>query len=129
MASSPTSSVVLGDDKLLPSTCRDAEVKTKTYSRRSLQVIETILLNTDLFPFLSNFTNKFSLESVNAFPKFSQQSCLRHKFVDRLSTSLSLTLSFTPRSDQHINSPHKFNKLSSKKVMRIKKIIIEGIVF
>ena len=30
---------------------------------------------------------------------------------------------FTPRSDQHINSPYNFNTLSSKQVMGIKKII------
>ena len=30
---------------------------------------------------------------------------------------------FTPRSDQHINSSYNFNTLSSRQVMRIKKII------
>ena len=30
---------------------------------------------------------------------------------------------FTPRSDQHVNSPYNSNTLSSRQVMRIKKII------
>ena len=30
---------------------------------------------------------------------------------------------FTHKSDQHINSPYNFNTLSSRQVMRIKKII------
>ena len=29
----------------------------------------------------------------------------------------------TPRSDQNINSPYNFNTLSSRKIMRIEKII------
>ena len=33
----------------------------------------------------------------------------------------------TPRSDQHINSPYNYNILSSRHVMRIKKIINQGI--
>ena len=34
----------------------------------------------------------------------------------------------TPKSDQYINSPFNFNTLSSRQVMRIKKIINLGIL-
>ena len=35
---------------------------------------------------------------------------------------------FTPRSDQHINSPYNSNTLSRRQVMRIKKMINYGIL-
>ena len=35
----------------------------------------------------------------------------------------------TPRSDQYINSSNNFNTLSSKQVMRIKRIINYGVLF
>ena len=48
-------------------------------------------------------------------------------FCDLLCDLYSLIFSIpnplTPRSDQHMNSPYKFNTLSSRQVVRIKKII------
>ena len=46
------------------------------------------------------------------------------KYYCRVSSFLFNPLTF--RSDQYINSPYNFNTMSSRQVMRIKKIIFKG---
>ena len=60
------------------------------------------------------------------WPKQAQEEVSTCRFVIRQHDGLN---PFTPRSDQYINSPFNYNTLSSRQVMRIKKIINLEIVF
>ena len=57
---------------------------------------------------------------------------LKNKHERKASVNISMDLHvvnpLTPRSYQYLNSPYSFNTLSSRQVMRITKIIIQGIL-
>ena len=55
---------------------------------------------------------------------------LKNKHERKASVNISMDLinPLTPRSYQYLNYPYSFNTLSSRQVMRIKKIIIQGII-
>ena len=85
----------------------------------------------ELFPVLANkITHQKRNKNFNSLKSVEDDSDdlpAGEKYF--MSTSVIFINPLTPRSDQCVKSPHNFNTLSSRQVIRIKKIINWGILF